>query len=83
MYDQTAKRRGMHESIGASRPLVSPPEEPATASADLDEVLVADLRGGMTPSQVVGQKLGVLLREAGEAGRAEDARYVLGRNSLR
>jgi hypothetical protein len=77
MYDQTVKRRGMHESTGASRSLIPAPEEP-------DEVLVADLRGGRTPSQAVAYKLDGLLaaaahRALGEGGRAEDARHLLGR----
>ena len=84
MHDQTAKRRGMHESTGANRSLVLTPEEPGTASADPDEVLVADLRGGRTPRQAVAHKLHGLLEAAahralGEGGRAEDARHLLGR----
>jgi hypothetical protein len=84
MYDQTVKRRGMHESTGSRRSLVPAPEEPGTASAEPDEVLVADLRGGRTPSQAVAYKLDGLLaaaahRALGEGGRAEDARHLLGR----
>jgi hypothetical protein len=84
MNDRTAKRHGIHEATRACRTLVPPPEGPDRASDEVDEVLVADPRGGMTPSQVIGQKLGSLLLAAsylgaGEAGRAEDARHLLGR----